>query len=182
VTAQYLKPTHQVETEIDAFINILRREGARSFLEIGSKFGATLWRVANALPAGSRIVSVDINVNGDDLRQCIARLCKKGYDAHLIIGNSMSHVTADRVRKLGPFDVLFVDGNHKLMYVESDWKTYGPMAKIVGFHDIGWRRATPAAPNRILVPEFWGSIKDRYRHAEILHDPNQFGIGVIWRE
>jgi predicted O-methyltransferase YrrM len=179
---QYLKPTHQITTEIDAFIAILRREGCRSFLEIGSKFGATLWRVANALPKGSRIVSVDINVNGRDLRECVYALQSKGYDAHLIIGNSKSEITAKQARRLGPYDALFIDGNHKLEYVESDWKTYGPMAKIVGFHDIGWRRATPAAPNRILVPEFWATIKDDYRHDEILHDPNQNGIGVIWRE
>lgn len=175
----YLSPTHQVVTEIDRFIAILVEARCRSFLEIGSKFGATLWRVANALPPRSRIVSVDLNGN---LQDCIRHLQKKEYDAHLIIGNSMSEITAKQARRLGPYDALFIDGNHKWMYVESDWKTYGPMAKIVGFHDIGWRRAVPAAPKRILVPEFWNSIKDDYRHEEILHDPNQYGIGVIWRE
>jgi hypothetical protein len=177
---QYLNLTHQVETEIDAFINILRREGARSFLEIGSKFGATLWRVANALPAGSRIVSVDINMVNNDLLECIRRLKKTGYDAHLVIGNSMSPVTIDRARKLGPFDALFIDGNHKLMYVRSDWENYGPMARIVGFHDIGWR-IEQRTKSRIHVPEFWESIKGAWRHDEIRHEKNANGIGVIWR-
>jgi hypothetical protein len=39
---------------------LLQREGVRSYLEIGSKFGGSLWRVANSLPPGSRIVSVDL--------------------------------------------------------------------------------------------------------------------------
>jgi predicted O-methyltransferase YrrM len=177
---QYLNLTHQVETEIDAFINILRREGARSFLEIGSKFGGTLWRVANALPTGSRVVSVDINLVNNDLLECVRRLKKTGYDAHLVIGNSMSPVTIDRVRKLGPFDALFIDGNHKLMYVRSDWENYGAMARIVGFHDIGWR-VEQRTKSRIHVPEFWAGIKGAWRHEEILHEPNANGIGVIWR-
>jgi hypothetical protein len=35
-------------------------EGVRSYLEIGAKFGGSLWRAAQALPKGSRIVAVDL--------------------------------------------------------------------------------------------------------------------------
>lgn len=181
--ATFRNNTHQVEAEIDALIARLVDAKAVSFLEIGSKFGGSLWRVATALPKGSRIVSVDLGVNGASLPMCIDELRRKGYDAHLVTGNSMDPVVIERARALGPYDALFIDGNHKLMYVESDWKNYGPMASIVALHDIGWRRATPASPNRILVPEFWNSIKDQYRYEEILLDPsgNAFGIGVIYR-
>jgi hypothetical protein len=43
-----------------AFAPLLVREGVTSYLEVGSKFGGSLWRAANALPKGSRIVSVDL--------------------------------------------------------------------------------------------------------------------------
>jgi predicted O-methyltransferase YrrM len=180
---RYLATTHQVDAELDVLIEVFKAASVWSFLEIGSKFGSSLWRVARALPSGSRIVSVDLNTNGPSLGLCIAALREKGYDARLIAGNSMDVATIDKVRRLGPFDALFIDGNHKLMYVESDWRNYGAMAKIVAFHDIGWRRSSPASPNRILVPEFWNSIKDAHRHREILLDPDQnaYGIGVIWR-
>lgn len=174
--------THQIDAEIDSLIALMKEAGVRSYLEIGSKFGGSLWRVAKALPRGSRIVSVDLGVNGETLPECIAELRRQDYEAHLIVGNSMDPVTIERARRLGPYDACFVDGNHKLMYVRSDWENYGPMAKMVAFHDIGWRRSTPASPNRILVPEFWNEIKGGYRHQEILLDRNAFGIGVIWRE
>jgi predicted O-methyltransferase YrrM len=50
----------QVEAEIDGLADILVGEGVTSYLEIGSKFGGSLLRVAERLPAGSRIVSVDM--------------------------------------------------------------------------------------------------------------------------
>lgn len=176
--------SHQVAAEIDTLAALMKAEGARSYLEIGSKYGGSLWRVAKTMPKGSRIVSLDLDVNGPSLRACIAALRGDGYDAHLIAGNSMDQARVEKARALGPFDCVFVDGNHKLMYVRADWDNYGPMAKMVAFHDIGWRRATPSSPNRILVPEFWNEIKDGYRHREILLDPtgDAFGIGVIWRD
>jgi cephalosporin hydroxylase len=42
----------QVDAEIDAFAEILARENIKSYLEIGSKFGGSLMRVAKF--AGSR--------------------------------------------------------------------------------------------------------------------------------
>lgn len=180
---RYLESTHQVDAEIDALIEIMRERDARSFLEIGSKFGASLWRIAKGMPKGSRIVSVDLNVNGQSLVRCIEQLRRDGYDAHLIAGNSVDPVVVRKARLNGPYDALFIDGNHKLMYVRSDWENYGPMAKLVAFHDIGWRRSSPASPNRILVPEFWNAIKQEQRHREILLDPGQnaYGIGVIFQ-
>lgn len=178
----YRTNTHQIEGELDALIELIGESGARSFLEIGSKFGGSLWRIARSLPKGSRVVSVELYPPAPLLR-CIEALREEGYDAHLIVGNSMDPATIDKVKKRGPYDALFIDGNHKLMYVRSDWERYGPMAKLIAFHDIGWRRAVPASPNRILVPEFWDSIKGDHRHQEILLDPekNAYGIGVIWR-
>lgn len=172
----------QLDSELDAFIGILQAEGVTSFLEIGSKFGGLLWRVGNALPKGSRIVSVDLGVNGPSLPDCIKALRMSGYDSHLIVGDSTGLNAIEAAQKLGPYDAVFIDGNHKMAYVRADWANYGPMArKIVAFHDIGWRRRD-GGNKAIIVPEFWDSIKAGYRHQDIIHQLGDNGIGVIWRE
>jgi hypothetical protein len=55
------------------------------------------------------------------------------------------------------------------------------MGHIVAFHDIGWRREPKlTAKGRIMVPQFWESIKGRYRHTEIKASVKDCGIGVLW--
>ena len=180
----------QDEAEFARFVQIVRYEGIRSFLEIGSKFGGSLRRVALAMPAGSRVVSVDLP-NGTrawrdsegSLNQTIKWLSGTGYDAHLIWGNSQDAVVVERVRRLGPFDAVFIDADHRLPGVTADGNNYRAMAsKLVAFHDIGWHRADTWIGTRIDVPEFWDSIKDGFQHEEIKLCPTgkNNGIGVLW--
>jgi predicted O-methyltransferase YrrM len=174
----------QAEEEITAFCDLLKREGVRSYLEIGSKFGGSLWRVAHALPKGSRIVSLDMNVNGPDLQACINALNGDGYDARLIPLNSTLPEAVERAKAMGPYDAVFIDGDHRTPGVWADWNNYGGMARIVAFHDIGWRRdpSNPKAKS-IAVPEIWDVIKQGYRFEEIKLCPSgkNNGIGVLWR-
>ena len=43
----------QVDSELDGLIGILVAEKVTRFLEVGSRYGGSLWRIANALPKGS---------------------------------------------------------------------------------------------------------------------------------
>jgi predicted O-methyltransferase YrrM len=183
ISELYKTKALQAEAEITAFCDLLVREGVRSYLEIGSKFGGSLWRVANALPKGSRIVSLDQNVNGPDLQNCINDLNGSGYNAWLIPLNSTSSEAIERACALGPYDAVFIDGDHKPPGVWSDWNNYGSMGRIVGFHDIGWRRGPDWVGKRIDVPGIWDEIKQRYRFEEIKLDKSgkNNGIGVLWR-
>lgn len=173
---------YQDAAEISAFAELLAREGVRSFLEIGSKFGSTLRVVANALPVGSRIVSVDLNINGPRLGAAINDLVEAGYDARLIVGDSRDPETIRRARKFGPYDAVFIDAGHKLAEVTDDWNNYGPMSRIVAFHDIAWTR-DETETRRIEVPKLWNVLKCQYRHVELKMCPtgNNNGIGVLWR-
>lgn len=180
----------QVEEEFDAFCDILRRENVRSFLEIGSKFGGSLRRAAAALQNGSRIVSVDLpqgtklwRDTQPALTQTVKWLNGIGHDAHLIWGNSTDPKIIAQVAGLGPFDAIFIDADHRMPGVTADWKNYGPMGRIVAFHDIGWKRAPTWQGVRIDVPEFWAKIKGEFRHEEFLMCPTgkNNGIGVLWR-
>lgn len=173
----------QTPEEIEAFAALLAREGVKSYLEIGSKFGGSLWRVAHALPKGSRLVSVDLNVNGNELQCCINELNGKGYDAWLIPLNSTLPEAIERAKALGPYDAVFIDGDHRPPGVWADWNNYSPMGRIIAFHDIGWHRAPEWVGKRIDVPQVWDEIKKPYRYEEIKLCPTgkNNGIGVLWR-
>lgn len=176
------KPLQSLQ-EIDAFCKLLAREGVHSYLEIGSKYGGSLWKVAQALPKGSRLVSLDHNINGPSLEACIAELNAIGYDARLIPLLSFDERAINAAKALAPFDALFIDGDHRPPGVWNDWNHYAPLARIVSFHDIGWRR-DPSSPKAksIAVPEIWDEIKKPYRHKEIKLDKSgNNGIGVLWR-
>lgn len=175
--------------ELDFFIEVLKRENVRSYLEIGSKHGGSLWRIARALPVGSRIVSVDLP-HGDrsfkesqqPLEECVEALNKRGYDAYLLIGDSTDPQIIVDVAELGPFDACFIDANHTEPYVRADWKNYGPLARIVAFHDIGWiARPEPTKKMPIEVSKVWQEIKGAFHHQEIRMCARDNGIGIIWR-
>jgi predicted O-methyltransferase YrrM len=179
----------QDEQEISALADLFAKEGVRSYLEIGSKFGGSLARIAAALPVGSRILAIDMP-NGTKawpqssvaLESLILDLGKKGYDARLMWADSQDPKTVLKAGWMAPFDAVFIDADHRLPGVTADWKNYGPMGSIVAFHDIAWRRAPEWVGTRIDVPQFWDSIKLRYRHREFKFCPTgkNNGIGVLW--
>lgn len=182
---KYQTEALQHEGEINRLIEILMHEGVLSYLEIGSKFGGSLWKIANALPVGSRIVSLDLpwgdKSTQPHLEACVRELKKKGYDAHLILGDSTSPEIIAKVKALGPYDAAFIDANHTEPYVRKDWANYGPMANLVAFHDIGWRARPQPGKLPIDVPKVWEEIKNDFRFEEIRQCPRDNGIGVLWR-
>jgi len=178
----------QNEGEILWFLELLRQQKVASYLEIGSRYGGSLWRVASVLPPGARLVAVDFpdSAGGrsdslDSLTACVAELCAGGYDAHVIFGDSTDPTIVEQVRAFGPFDCCFIDANHSLPFVTLDWSHYGPMARMVAFHDIRWRRAADWVGRRIDVPLLWDGLKRQYRHAELMLEKKNNGIGVLWR-
>ena len=175
----------QVASEFAAYAGLLMRENVRSYLEIGSQYGASLWSAAKVLPKGSRLVSVDMPQNpqtSGSLGECVTELNKLGFDAHLYLADSTIGHIIDQVSDWGPFDCVFIDGNHTLPGVTKDWQNYGPMARMVAFHDIVWDR--PVRPGRlpIEVSHLWRELKKKYRHEEFIAPGSEKGIGVLWRE
>lgn len=180
----------QVEAEISALCDLVRREGCRSFLEIGSKFGGSLCRIAEAMPPGSRVVSVDLPkgtkawpTSEPSLQAVLRDLKNRGYDCHMIWGDSTAPVIVDQVKKLGPYDFVFIDGDHRMAGLTKDWENYGQLGDIVAFHDISWKRAPDWVGTRIDVPQFWDVLKGNYRHEEFRFCPTgkNNGIGVLWK-
>jgi predicted O-methyltransferase YrrM len=182
----------QDRAELEAFVSVLKKENVKSYLEIGSKFGGSLWRIARALPRGSRIVSVDLpfgdmsfKVSQPVLEACVSHLQAKGYDARLIIGDSTDPEVVAKAKELGPFDACLIDANHTEPYVRQDWANYGPMCRIVAFHDIAWIKGRHPESKKypIEVKQVWDEIKSAYHHKEIClcRTGEDNGFGVLWR-
>jgi predicted O-methyltransferase YrrM len=179
----------QDEREFERFVAMMQRENLRSYLEIGSKHGGSLWRMATALPVGSRIVAVDLP-HGDasfkesqpNLEACVDELTRRGYETHLHLGDSTDPAIIADVTRLAPFDLCFIDANHTEPFVRKDWANYGPLARIVAFHDIGWvPRPEPSKKMPIEVPKVWKQIKRGFYNQEIRMCPRDNGIGIVWR-
>jgi hypothetical protein len=187
--AKYETAMLQHQTELARYIALLDQEGVSSYLEIGSKHGGSLWRVGCSLPKGSRIVSIDLphgdesfKVTKPNLQACVARLKTMGYDTHLFLGDSTWPDAIAFAERLGPFDCVFIDANHTEEFVRDDWANYGPMGRMVAFHDIGWIEPAnfPAHKMKIDVPKVWAELKAGHRHVEFKHDRGHNGIGVLW--
>lgn len=173
-----MKPT-QDDAELAAFVELICSEGCSSYLEIGSKAGHSMEAVASALLPGSKIVSVDLPKKHGDLARLLLmearnRLSKQ-YEVRHIYGDSTDIATITAAKAHAPFDLVFIDACHKASFVWADWNNYGPMARIVAFHDI--------ADTAMGVAEVWNELKQKYAHMEIKLDArrNRNGIGVLWR-
>lgn len=181
----------QDATELSLFVDLVRAQNVRSYLEVGAKFGGTFGSVGCVLPAGSRMVAVDLphgtrawNNSKLALGMTVDGLKLRGHDARAIWGDSTDASIIEQVRALGPFDLILIDANHTLPYVTKDWENYGPMGRMIAFHDIAWRRLPGFDGVPIHVPEFWNSIKQGFVYREIKCCPSgkNNGIGVLWRD
>lgn len=172
----------QDEGEIQAFIKILKDNGVRKYLEIGTREGFTFHRILTEI--GCEGVAVDLpngpwgrSASLDTLRKITTEL-----GATLILGDSTEEETRDEIRRHGPYDATFIDGDHRLLGVTKDWNFARTVTtKLIGFHDInGLGMGT--ANMAVEVPHLWEAIKGRYTHAELVNRSVRLGIGVIFLE
>mgnify|MGYP003649646665 CR=1 FL=1 len=164
--------------ELTAMISFVR--GANSILEIGSRYGQTLLHLASNANPTARIVTVDIGDCPDKLKDKGIQThlwwdeacdeLRKTRDLHQIYGDSHNPDTVERVRALGPYDFVMIDGDHSLGGCRADWDNYGQMGRMVVFHD------TRCVPDVAQVFQY-----ARYGKLSIeLTALNGYGIGVIY--
>jgi hypothetical protein len=172
----------QDKQELASMIELVK--GKTSLLEIGSNFGGTLKRLSAVLAPNSMVVSVDypfddtpknLNPVGSLKKNC-ERIADKGHRVQLFLADSHAPGTVSSVATLAPFDFGFIDGDHSYEGVKADWENYGPMCKIVGFHDIAGQVAG--------CVRFWNELKAsvKYRIEEFLAPETHMGIGIVYRE
>lgn len=174
----------QQSGEFGPFLRFLKEIKVRSYLEVGSRYGDAFWEVG-AQVAPQRMVAIDLPGaawgRADSkpmLEGAIAALRERNIDARALFGNSRHPLVINKARTLGPYDAVFIDGDHAYEGVKADWLTYMPMAtKIVAFHDIlGGRPGSGVEVDRL-----WAEIKaEGYRTHEFTAPGSLMGIGVVF--
>jgi predicted O-methyltransferase YrrM len=175
----------QSASEIDGFAALLRDEGIKSYLEIGSLYGDTFHFIGGTIGPGARLVAVDLpgwklgqpigkhKRSGYYLKAAARDLRKSGNDARVVIGDSHDEKTIAKVMADQPFDAVMIDGDHTFEGAVADWLNYGSMARIVAFHDI---------VGIADVTRLWRHAREGKRWQEILSGEVKNGIGVLWNE
>lgn len=155
----------QHKRELDWFIEWLNPTDR--ILVIGSKHGGLEAAIKRRL-SGVQTVSVDIAPQEDNTQEVIA-------------GSSIDKSVQDAVIQRGPFDAIFIDGDHSYAGVRSDWefaRSFDP--RLIAFHDIA--EAIKHRKEGCCVDRFWKEIKESGRDtAEMIVGCGWGGIGLVIR-
>lgn len=152
----------QHKRELDWFLTNIKEDD--KILVIGSKHGGLEHQIKKEHP-GIGLVSIDISPQPDNTQ-------------FVIIGSSTDIDIQEEARKLGPFDIVFIDGDHSLMGVSKDWefaKTLNP--RIIAFHDIA--KAVKHDREGCEVDQLWSLVKKEFRTDELIVGCGWGGIGIV---
>src|SRR6266496_960509 len=144
--------------------------GAKRILEIGSMHGDMLRAMATACRPGAIIRSIDLpgedgpKASEDNLHRAHDELQADGFDVEIFLGNSRSKSAINWARAWAPYDFIFIDGDHSYEGTKADWENYGPMGRLVGFHDI--QRAD------LGCGKMWDEIAATHKVESISLSPN----------
>tara|TARA_B100000579_G_scaffold33931_1_gene23737 strand:- start:4106 stop:4774 length:669 start_codon:yes stop_codon:yes gene_type:complete len=133
----------------------------KSFLEIGYSAGFNN-SVLNKFFNFSKIVAVDnVDPAGKNTNTFFSNLRFKSIS--LICGDSTDLKTISNVKKLGGYDLIFIDGGHSYEIVKKDFYNYKKFLNkngVIALHDI--KSNLP-----IGVPKFWNELKRDHKNWKI---------------
>jgi len=165
----------QHEQEIVPFLAWIAEREPEVICEIGVSHGA-LTRAFLEI-AGTRVIGVDDPRGDGGLGDEVARdrdnalwVASENAAYHGVPLPSLSPISIDAVRKVGPVDVLFIDGDHRGDAPLKDYEAYLPLMApngVIAFHDIN-------SADHPGVGRHFASV--RYKH------PRSFTIsaGLSW--
>lgn len=187
----------QLRYELEGLYKLMQAENVKSYLEIGLRHATTFHWVGSRLPRGTRMTGIDLpgsawgEKNVDAAREKIAEASKDlndihGQDVYILLADSKSDRAVEVAVNRGPFDLIFIDGDHSYKGVKADWETYSPLARIVAFHDIDTPNAKWMAEEKksqFGVHTLWSELVGTHKHRTFV-DPEMpgLGIGVVWTQ
>lgn len=178
----------QREWEFRSLMDCLAALQPRNLVEVGTREGGSLFMLAQILPPGATVISVDLpgrawGYHGSEMkkRQVAERLRRDGFTVHLVERDSAEPETAAEVKRLldgEEIETLFLDGNHSFTGVLSDFRNYRPLMKADApliLHDIVQSPNTP----HVEVHYLWRVLKTLAPHIEFVeNDKAGWGIGL----
>lgn len=177
----------QIDEEMVAALEFLATRPPKTYVEIGTAWGGSLFCWAQVADPAAHLVSVDLpgGVGGGGYAAHHVRhykqFCQDGQRLSCVMGDSGSPEVLAEVRRLTvgeTIDVLFIDGDHTYAGVKRDFEMYSPLVQpggLIMFHDI---MPAPHHPECIEVDRLWNELKQRYAHKEFVQDPMQEGSGI----
>lgn len=177
-------PVFQHPAEMEWMLALFRERQPKRILEIGTYYGGTLKQWLLHAPRRANVVSVDTYAisQADNRSKYAAWAAQSKATVHVIVGDSQDATTVAQAAQHGPYDWIFIDGNHYYGPAANDWRNYGTLCAsggVVVFHDI--------VDNRIAHPEIevarlWAEIKAEGYVTDEYVDGNGLwgGIGVVF--
>lgn len=171
-------PLLQFTEEFEQLLALFYIENPRRILEIGVKNGGTLYHWIKSSSPGAVVVAVDEAKQVNAYYHAKQWADEADVELHFIVGDSHDPDIVRQVNALGPFDFVFIDGDHTYDGVNQDWENYGD-SPIVAFHDIVPHYEEANTGAALL----WQQIKKITTEPtyEFVKDWNQqeCGIGVV---
>ena len=169
--------------ELAGFLALLAEHVPEVVLEIGSDHGGTLW-AWQQLPSVRRVLAVDLPLGGFHSGRSLDT-----HGVEVVYGDSHKQETLEELADLladDAVDLLFIDGDHTLEGVTSDYVMFSPLVRpggVVAFHDILTHPNMPYVAVDVLWRQLRQPSSGRQASGsmeEIITDPATWGgIGVL---
>ena len=158
-------------------MEFMKKHKVESYLEIGTRCGSVNKYIRQE--TGVRAVAVDMPGGPWGSLKYVEALKQNMAGCTLILGDSTSPEVIAQARAEGPYDLIFIDGDHSSEGVRADWDNYHDMAKYVAFHDILSYNHNPSSGKDMGVRVFWAELKEEYETEECQGPDSLMGIGIV---
>ena len=180
----------QIRSEFTELMRRVRALTPTAILEVGTATGGTSFLLSRMMPAGGRLLTMDI-VDNSARRAAVSEFSRPSVEVIAVRANSQDPAVLDTVRsrlRVTTVPFVFIDGDHSYDGVSADFRIHSSLVAPGGclaFHDIvtdfKTRCGRQTGTTTGGVPVFWSELRAATDQAEqIVESPDQDGYGIGW--